>query len=84
MAVPLLTCRASTFLRPDYPPLEWEDINTLHTTDTHEWFLGHQKSRVELQWGFWRACELYLAYEANRESELNQCLRLYTLSLMTA
>lgn len=25
-------------------PLEWGDINILHTTDTHGWLLGHQKA----------------------------------------
>lgn len=25
-------------------PLQWGDINILHTTDTHGWLLGHQKT----------------------------------------
>ena len=25
-------------------PLQWGDVNILHTTDTHGWLLGHQKS----------------------------------------
>lgn len=25
-------------------PLEWGDVNILHTTDTHGWLLGHQKT----------------------------------------
>ena len=29
---------------PPTRPLEWGDINILHTTDTHGWLLGHQKS----------------------------------------
>lgn len=28
---------------PPTRPLEWGDINILHTTDTHGWLLGHQK-----------------------------------------
>lgn len=31
-------------LTPPSRPLEWGDINILHTTDTHGWLLGHQKS----------------------------------------
>ncbi|KAL0946122.1 hypothetical protein HGRIS_012387 [Hohenbuehelia grisea] len=30
-------------LSPPSRPLEWGDINILHTTDTHGWLLGHQK-----------------------------------------
>lgn len=25
-------------------PLVWGDVNIIHTTDTHGWLLGHQKS----------------------------------------
>lgn len=25
-------------------PLEWGDVNIIHTTDSHGWLLGHQKS----------------------------------------
>ncbi|KAF8624480.1 hypothetical protein AX17_007109 [Amanita inopinata Kibby_2008] len=28
---------------PPSRPLEWGDVNILHTTDTHGWLLGHQK-----------------------------------------
>jgi len=31
-------------LTPPLRPLEWGDVNILHTTDTHGWLLGHQKS----------------------------------------
>ncbi|KAL0564808.1 hypothetical protein V5O48_017230 [Marasmius crinis-equi] len=31
-------------LTPPSRPLEWGDINILHTTDTHGWLLGHQKT----------------------------------------
>ncbi|CAA7260475.1 unnamed protein product [Cyclocybe aegerita] len=30
-------------LTPPSRPLEWGDINIIHTTDTHGWLLGHQK-----------------------------------------
>ncbi|EKM79523.1 hypothetical protein AGABI1DRAFT_114061 [Agaricus bisporus var. burnettii JB137-S8] len=31
-------------LSPPTRPLEWGDINILHTTDSHGWLLGHQKT----------------------------------------
>ncbi|KAF9262645.1 hypothetical protein L218DRAFT_960124 [Marasmius fiardii PR-910] len=31
-------------ITPPSRPLEWGDINILHTTDTHGWLLGHQKT----------------------------------------
>ncbi|KAG2107489.1 Metallo-dependent phosphatase-like protein [Suillus discolor] len=31
-------------LTPPYRPLVWGDLNVIHTTDTHGWLLGHQKS----------------------------------------
>ncbi|KAF9269445.1 hypothetical protein L218DRAFT_1029835 [Marasmius fiardii PR-910] len=31
-------------LTPPSRPLDWGDINILHTTDTHGWLLGHQKT----------------------------------------
>lgn len=31
-------------LPPPTRELEWGDINILHTTDSHGWLLGHQKS----------------------------------------
>lgn len=31
-------------LTPPTHPLVWGDINVIHTTDTHGWLLGHQKS----------------------------------------
>lgn len=31
-------------LTPPNRPLEWGDINVIHTTDTHGWLLGHQKA----------------------------------------
>ncbi|KDQ56355.1 hypothetical protein JAAARDRAFT_132659 [Jaapia argillacea MUCL 33604] len=43
---------AHTFHKREYPPvplapptrpLEWGDINIIHTTDSHGWLLGHQK-----------------------------------------
>ncbi|KAJ8508200.1 hypothetical protein ONZ45_g9512 [Pleurotus djamor] len=34
----------SSPLTPPHRPLEWGDINILHTTDTHGWLLGHQKA----------------------------------------
>ncbi|THV06286.1 hypothetical protein K435DRAFT_789690 [Dendrothele bispora CBS 962.96] len=41
----LAVCRSSTpsGLTPPTRPLQWGDINVIHTTDTHGWFLGHQK-----------------------------------------
>ncbi|KAJ6615583.1 Metallo-dependent phosphatase-like protein [Mycena sp. CBHHK59/15] len=30
-------------LPPPSRPLQWGDINVIHTTDTHGWLLGHQK-----------------------------------------
>lgn len=30
-------------LIPPTRPLQWGDVNILHTTDTHGWLLGHQK-----------------------------------------
>ncbi|KAL0948026.1 hypothetical protein HGRIS_010652 [Hohenbuehelia grisea] len=30
-------------LTPPSRPLEWGDINIIHTTDSHGWLLGHQK-----------------------------------------
>ncbi|ESK91469.1 vacuolar protein [Moniliophthora roreri MCA 2997] len=34
----------SAQLTPPSRPLQWGDINILHTTDTHGWLLGHQKT----------------------------------------
>ncbi|PFH52209.1 hypothetical protein AMATHDRAFT_2451 [Amanita thiersii Skay4041] len=34
----------SVQLAPPSRPLEWGDINIIHTTDTHGWLLGHQKA----------------------------------------
>jgi len=34
----------SSPLTPPTRPLEWGDVNILHTTDTHGWLLGHQKT----------------------------------------
>ena len=31
-------------LTPPTRPLEWGDINIIHTTDSHGWLLGHQKA----------------------------------------
>lgn len=31
-------------LAPPTRPLEWGDINIIHTTDSHGWLLGHQKT----------------------------------------
>ncbi|KAG0695394.1 Metallo-dependent phosphatase-like protein [Suillus ampliporus] len=33
-------------LSPPYRPLVWGDLNVIHTTDTHGWLLGHQKSSL--------------------------------------
>lgn len=33
-----------TALTPPTRPLEWGDVNIIHTTDSHGWLLGHQKS----------------------------------------
>jgi 2',3'-cyclic-nucleotide 2'-phosphodiesterase (5'-nucleotidase family) len=30
-------------LTPPTRPLQWGDVNVIHTTDTHGWLLGHQK-----------------------------------------
>ena len=35
---------SSAPITPPTRPLEWGDINILHTTDTHGWLLGHQKT----------------------------------------
>jgi len=35
---------SSVPLTPPSAPLEWGDVNFLHTTDTHGWLLGHQKT----------------------------------------
>ncbi|KAG6860089.1 hypothetical protein C0995_015865, partial [Termitomyces sp. Mi166 len=31
-------------ITPPSRPLQWGDINIIHTTDSHGWLLGHQKS----------------------------------------
>lgn len=31
-------------LQPPSAPLVWGDFNVIHTTDTHGWLLGHQKT----------------------------------------
>ncbi|KAF9012621.1 Metallo-dependent phosphatase-like protein [Cyathus striatus] len=31
-------------LTPPSRPLEWGDVNIIHTTDSHGWLLGHQKT----------------------------------------
>ena len=31
-------------LTPPTRALEWGDVNIIHTTDSHGWLLGHQKS----------------------------------------
>ena len=33
-----------TALTPPSRPLVWGEVNIIHTTDTHGWLLGHQKS----------------------------------------
>ncbi|KAI0692874.1 hypothetical protein C8T65DRAFT_669117 [Cerioporus squamosus] len=33
-----------TRLTPPTRPLVWGDVNIIHTTDSHGWLLGHQKS----------------------------------------
>ncbi|EIM80836.1 uncharacterized protein STEHIDRAFT_105252 [Stereum hirsutum FP-91666 SS1] len=33
-----------TILPPPTRPLQWGDVNIIHTTDSHGWLLGHQKS----------------------------------------
>ncbi|KAI0076521.1 hypothetical protein K474DRAFT_1662882 [Panus rudis PR-1116 ss-1] len=33
-----------TALTPPTRPLEWGDVNIIHTTDSHGWLLGHQKA----------------------------------------
>ncbi|RDX43419.1 hypothetical protein OH76DRAFT_1487894 [Lentinus brumalis] len=33
-----------THLAPPTRPLVWGDVNIIHTTDSHGWLLGHQKS----------------------------------------
>ena len=33
-----------TALTPPPRPLVWGELNIIHTTDTHGWLLGHQKS----------------------------------------
>ena len=33
----------SATLVPPTRPLQWGDLNFIHTTDTHGWLLGHQK-----------------------------------------
>ncbi|KAG6816705.1 hypothetical protein H0H87_003680 [Tephrocybe sp. NHM501043] len=35
---------APSSVTPPSRPLEWGDINILHTTDSHGWLLGHQKA----------------------------------------
>ncbi|KAK2463089.1 hypothetical protein APHAL10511_004744 [Amanita phalloides] len=34
----------SSPLNPPSRPLQWGDVNIIHTTDTHGWLLGHQKT----------------------------------------
>lgn len=34
----------SSLLTPPTRPLEWGDVNIIHTTDSHGWLLGHQKA----------------------------------------
>ena len=31
-------------LMPPSSPLVWGDVNIIHTTDSHGWLLGHQKT----------------------------------------
>ena len=40
------TRRAAPFPPLTLPtrPLEWGDVNIIHTTDSHGWLLGHQKT----------------------------------------
>lgn len=33
-----------TTLTPPSNPLTWGDFNVIHTTDTHGWLFGHQKT----------------------------------------
>ncbi|KIL68725.1 hypothetical protein M378DRAFT_157830 [Amanita muscaria Koide BX008] len=33
----------SAQLTPPWRPLQWGDVNIIHTTDSHGWLLGHQK-----------------------------------------
>ena len=34
----------STQLTPPRRPLAWGEVNVIHTTDSHGWLLGHQKT----------------------------------------
>ncbi|KAJ7593234.1 Metallo-dependent phosphatase-like protein [Mycena floridula] len=34
----------SSLVAPPTRPLEWGDFNVIHTTDSHGWLLGHQKT----------------------------------------
>ena len=34
----------STQLTPPSRPLVWGEVNVIHTTDSHGWLLGHQKT----------------------------------------
>ncbi|KAF5375572.1 hypothetical protein D9615_009216 [Tricholomella constricta] len=36
--------RAPAIITPPSRQLDWGDINIIHTTDTHGWLLGHQKT----------------------------------------
>ncbi|KAF8589377.1 hypothetical protein K439DRAFT_1628820 [Ramaria rubella] len=38
------TKRASSPISPPTTPLVWGDFNVIHTTDSHGWLLGHQKT----------------------------------------
>lgn len=33
-----------THLTPPSRALDWSDVNVIHTTDSHGWLLGHQKT----------------------------------------
>ena len=39
-----LRAASSSPQTPPSRPLQWGDVNIIHTTDTHGWLLGHQKT----------------------------------------
>ena len=46
--------QTSVPLTPPTRPLQWGDVNVIHTTDTHGWLLGHQKKSFpepNYRWG---------------------------------
>ncbi|ODV92189.1 hypothetical protein CANCADRAFT_55935 [Tortispora caseinolytica NRRL Y-17796] len=47
----LIACYVSALESITYRPLQWQQLNFLHTTDTHGWLAGHLNPTYGADWG---------------------------------